>query len=300
MNKFNVDDLVEKKLVRKKTYTEGPYAGLSVLKYTSKVFFDNLWNTDSRLIHCRGMVVDQDDNIVSLPFDKVFNYKENNTLVDLDKHVTAVRKLNGFLGVATIYNDEVLVSTSGTLDSEYADLARKWIMKGDTEDMVRGYTYMFEICDKTDPHIVGEYEGAYLIGIRSNTLELSALLDENLLDEVANMLGCNRPNHNYIKFGDLLEELKTCKHEGYMVRDTNTKETLCKLKSPHYLSKKAMMRIGKAKIDMLFNDPDKFKERVDEEFYELVDHIYKNININVWKEFNEQERGTYIEGYFNE
>ena len=37
--KLNVNDLVEQGLVRKKTYTEGKYKGLSVLKYTKKVFF---------------------------------------------------------------------------------------------------------------------------------------------------------------------------------------------------------------------------------------------------------------------
>lgn len=58
--KFNADDLVEKGLVTKKTYNKGLYKGLSVYKYTRKVFFDNLWGEDSRLLDCRGIVIDTD------------------------------------------------------------------------------------------------------------------------------------------------------------------------------------------------------------------------------------------------
>ena len=69
--KFNVDDLVEKGLVTKKTYKDGEFEGLSVYKYTRKVFFDNLWNEDLRLLDCRGIVIDTDYNIISYPFTKI-------------------------------------------------------------------------------------------------------------------------------------------------------------------------------------------------------------------------------------
>ena len=81
--KFNADDLVEKGLVTKKTYVEGEFEGLSVYKYSRKVFFDNLWSLDERLKDCRGIVVDGNNEIISYPFTKVFNYLENNTKVDL-------------------------------------------------------------------------------------------------------------------------------------------------------------------------------------------------------------------------
>ena len=76
--KFHVEGLVEQGLVKKKTYKDGEFSGLSVLKYSRKVFYDNLWNKDKRLLDCRGMVVDSDDNIVVWPFTKVFNLYENN------------------------------------------------------------------------------------------------------------------------------------------------------------------------------------------------------------------------------
>ena len=69
--KFNADDLVEKGLVTKKTYVEGEFKGLSVYKYSRKVFFDNLWGLDERLKDCRGIVVDENNEIISYPFTKV-------------------------------------------------------------------------------------------------------------------------------------------------------------------------------------------------------------------------------------
>lgn len=50
--KLNVQDLIERKLVTKKTYTNGIYKGLSVLKYPKKVFYDNLWHLNDRLLDC--------------------------------------------------------------------------------------------------------------------------------------------------------------------------------------------------------------------------------------------------------
>ena len=70
--KFCVADLIEQGLVKKKTYNSGVFEGLSVLKYSKKVFYNNLWNKDKRLLDCRGIVVDSEDNIVVWPFTKVF------------------------------------------------------------------------------------------------------------------------------------------------------------------------------------------------------------------------------------
>ena len=43
-------------------------------------------------------------------------------------------------------------------------------------------------------------------------------------------------------------------------------QALCKLKSTFYLNKKALQRCGKQKADAMFNNPEAFKEKLDEEF----------------------------------
>jgi len=298
--KFNVSNLIKQGLVKKKEYTEGPYKGLSVLKYSRKVFYNNLWNTDSRLLDCRGTVIDKGGNIVVYPFTKIFNYQENGTLVNRDKLVVAPRKMNGFLGVASNYNGQLLVSTTGTLDSEYAMLAREVILNTCENFIPReGLTYMFEICHESDPHIIEEECGAYLIGMRKNYIG-SELFTEEDLDYHAKYYGFKRPLCVVGRFSDILELSKHVDHEGFMTRDFETQETLCKLKSNYYLSKKAIMRLGEVKVEDMYNNPEKFKQRIDEEFYSVVDFIVSTIDTQEWKNYNDQQRREIIETYFKE
>ena len=73
---LDVHDLVNRGLVTRK-YDEA--TGLYVLKYKNSVFFNNLWGVDDRLLECRGTVVDEDYNVISRPFTKVFNSREHGT-----------------------------------------------------------------------------------------------------------------------------------------------------------------------------------------------------------------------------
>lgn len=296
--KFNADDLVEKGLVTKKTYNKGLYKGLSVYKYTRKVFFDNLWGEDSRLLDCRGIVIDTDYNIISYPFTKIFNYLENDTQVLPETFVTCPQKMNGFLGVASNYKGQLLVSTTGTLDSAYADLAKTVILK-DCPNFLpeEGWTLMFEICDPSDPHIIKEHAGAYLIGIRRNKVG-SELLSEAGLDIIARHYNFHRPLILNSLFSHVLYESKSVLHEGFMVRDFSTGKTLCKLKSRFYLQKKALQRIGKSKADIMFNSPSQFKQNLDEEFYALFDYIIDSFTKEEYLAFTEQERSELIFNYF--
>lgn len=295
--KFNVDDLVEKGLVKKKTYTDGIYKGLSVLKYSRKVFFDNLWHLDERLLECRGIVVDEDDNVIVLPFKKVFNLGENNTKVDPELMVTCPRKVNGFMAAATLTDKYgLIVSTTGTLDSEFAEIARKWVEKGNTSDMNKGCTYLFEICDPSDLHIVEETAGAYLIGLRWHNKE-KHLSSEEPLDLLAPFYGYKRPEVLECKFKDLPLDIK---HEGYMIRDSLTGKTLCKIKSNYYLVKKALIRMGKNRASLMFNNPLEFRKQIDEEFYDLHQYILDNYTLEQYTSFNQEERRNIFDKYFKE
>lgn len=294
--KLNVDDLIEQGLVKKKTYTEGKYKGLSILKYTKKVFFKNLWHLDERLLECRGTVVDEDDNVIVLPFRKVFNLGENNTQVDPECEVLCPVKVNGFmLAVTNTEKYGLIVSTTGTLDSEFAELGRKWVdTLFDVEGMIYGQTHLFEVVDKTDPHVVDEEEGIYLIGVRSLKY---GLLQEDLIDIKAEYLECKRPNVHKCKFKDLDMDVK---HEGFMIRDANTGETLAKYKSNFYLVKKALLRMGKKRASLMFNNTVEFKKQIDEEYYGLHKFIIGTYTLEDYITFTQEERRTIFEEYFDE
>src|SRR5574343_866850 len=163
---FNVDDLVERKLVVAKDVGNG----CTMYKYHRKVFYDNLWHIDERLLECRGIIIDKDRMIVQRPFKKVFNYGENKTLVPHDKEVIAVRKVNGFMCAVSD-----VVSTTGSTTSKFVDIAKKYV-----HEVPSSHTWLFEICDESDPHIISEQYGAYLIGARDKVN--GSLLSEAMLD----------------------------------------------------------------------------------------------------------------------
>jgi hypothetical protein len=293
--KLNVDDLIEKGLVNKKNYTSGIYTGLSVLKYTKQVFWKNLWHLDERLLECRGTVVDEEDNVVVLPFKKVFNLGELPYTLDPEMEVIIPEKVNGFMAAATMTKKYgLIISTTGTLDSEYAVLAKKWIDRGNVELFDFGYTYLFEICDNSDPHIVKEGEGAYLIGLRDTMY--GSLTTENTLDSRAKKLNYKRPSVVKVKFKDI----PTTEKEGFMVIDATTGGVLCKLKSPFYLAKKALMRMGKKRCSLMFNNTQEFRKQIDEEFYNLLDFILATYSEQDYNDLTETQRRNLFEEYFND
>ena len=239
------------------------YPGLFVVKYHRRVFYKGLWTPE--LCELRGLVVDGDWNIVARPFTKVFNRGENGTDFDRSEIVRAVVKLNGFMAAATQTLDRgLLISTTGSLDSEFVDLAA-----GHIQDLnfQHGYTYLFEICDPSDPHIIPEEQGAYLIGMRD--LEMGHMVDEHQLDWEAQRLGVRRPDHFTTTFGRLLDGISECQHEGYMVYSSTG---ALKLKSPYYLVNKLLARIRETKLDTWTNSG-YIREIVDEEYYPLIDHV---------------------------
>ena len=291
-------ELIAKGLVKQKRYDNG----LSVFKYTREVFYKALWNEDPLLLEARGMVLDDDGNKVIWPFTKVFNHHENGTELDLDTVVVAPRKVNGFMASARYWKGELVVSTTGTLDSDYAKLALSYIEKLEgIEIMASNITVLFEICDPSDPHIVEEEAGAYLIGGRymQNTMHEGEMLTEGQLDVWANLIGAKRPALLLGTFRDVLNTLQTCKHEGFMVRlATPEQPTVMKLKSPHYLAKKALMRMGQKKVDFMFTNKEEFLKTIDEEFYSIVHYITRWYDAETWGSKTDAERRAKIEEYF--
>ncbi|QHZ59993.1 hypothetical protein PJKIFABJ_00038 [Pseudomonas phage PE09] len=296
------DALIEAGLVKRKRYENG----LSVFKYARKVFYDALWNTDPLLLEARGIVLDDDGNKIIWPFTKVFNHNENGAGAELraDTKIVAPRKVNGFMAACRMYKGELIVSTTGSLDSDFAVLARQHIEERSSDHLMNlliaadPYTLLFEICDPSDPHIVEENTGAWLIGARNMTD--GSMAPEKMLDWMAENIGALRPEVFYGTFSELWIMAQECKHEGFMVIDAETGETVMKIKSPHYLTKKFLMRMGAKKVDQMFNEKSEFLKTIDEEFYHVVHYITRWFTVERWTAYTDAERRAVIEMYFHE
>lgn len=291
-------ELVKKGLVKCK---QDRATGLFVYKYAKRVFYDKLWNEDPLLLDARGMVLDAEGNKVIWPFTKVFNYGENGTTCHRDHMVEAVEKVNGFMAAARYVNGKVLVSTTGSLDSDFVQLARRVLFDVIPEHDVwwaarRNHTLLFEICDPSDPHVVNEEPGAYLIGARD--MRDGHMASEDLLDFIAQGSGFKRPRRFIAPFEDAAQIAVSSKIEGYVIRSFPSGEYLMKIKSSHYLSKKFLMRLGTGKVKAMWENTQAYKEIIAEEFYAVVDYLTSTFNMDAWLELGDQERRKVIEAFF--
>lgn len=278
------------KLVKRRQSTR--YPDLFVIKYDHDVFYQNLWTPE--LEECRGLVVDKDWNIVAMPFKKIYNRFEHDLDFLPDAKVTAVRKINGFMAAATYHPKHgVIISTTGSLDTEYVAVAEAhlrpkvihWI-----ENLGHNLTWLFEICDPSDPHIIKEDPGAYLIGARN--LLTGEMLSEQKLDTCYKTMEVMRP-HYYanMSFSTVCKLTKECRHEGFVVHGPSMS---LKIKSPYYLINKFLARKrGERLIDLLCDIPS-LRKTVDEEFYPLLDHLEKHIE---FPGMDEQDRLAVIQQF---
>jgi hypothetical protein len=289
MNKIELKNWVEKnpKLVKMRESVN--YPGLFVLKYSKTVFYKNLWNRF--LEECRGTVIDRDFNLVSYPFQKIYNYgieKQAPKLSD-DTVVDAYRKINGFMVSVTWHDGDILVSTTGSLDSDFCAMARELIDVGAYREICRAnprLTFMFECVHRNDPHIIPEEEGMYLIGYRLKEWDSPVKVDSHALAVFGIQFGCLPVLGVRTTVGELLKAVKNVRHEGFVAYTDDVQAF--KIKSPYYLTSKWVAR--NPRTDKLMSD--QIKQQIDEEYYPLVDKI--RANIVEYTEMDEQARLAWV------
>ena len=299
MNKESIKQYVENnpKLVTMRESESHP--GLYVLKYKKRVFFDSLWN--DFLEECRGTIVDKDFNIISRPFTKIYNYgvESKAPVLANDVKVTAYRKANGFMCAMTWFKGDILVSTTGSTESAYVDYAKEMMLKhacwADWQMAVngaKGFTLMFECVHPSDPHIVPESAGMYFLGWRENSWESKV---HGFGCEVVwkifaeDTLKCHSVESYHYTIGELVEESKRVKHEGFVFYTEDG--VSAKIKSPYYLTNKWVAR--NPRTDKLLTK--EFKELIDEEYYPLLSHI--RVNIVEYTAMDEQARLAWVRNY---
>lgn len=284
------------------------YPDLSVLKYKNKCFYENIWNRYTET--CRGKVVDKKFNVVVNPFEKIYNYgiEKNAPILSDAEPIIAVRKFNGFMAAVSKYNGEVIVSTTGSLDSSYAQLARDMILSRTKEnEYFEDVTTLYEIVHHSDPHIIPEKEGIYFIGQRDNQLnskvwywhalhnqwDLNKDIFENskITDDFYESKNVYVPYLNFTTLGKLKEHVKTVKHEGFVFYTRDAKSA--KIKSPYYLMAKFLARCNNTDKILKYDA----KENFPEEFYGIIDKVKEEIGI--FNALNAQDRLVYIRKYFD-
>lgn len=163
------DRMVAERLVSKQGHPIYPY---SIYKYSQSATYSKTWNDVT--LASRGLIVhDETGEILARPFDKFFNYNEDNVpkhLLTGDIHVT--EKLDGSLGISFLNPaGELEISTAGGFQSDQAAHATALYnerYKGKWEPR-EGVTYMWEIIYPENRIVVdyGDEDDIYLLGARN-------------------------------------------------------------------------------------------------------------------------------------
>ena len=156
------------------------------LNFNRDAFNRKKWN--DLTIKARGLFVDRDSGEVKIrSYNKFFNYGERNiNLGYLKKYATypikVFKKYNGFLGLASIINGNIVLATKSTTNGTYKDIFQSIWDK--VEDNVKellkqtmtenNCTVVFEVVSpEYDPHIIKyDKEHLYLLDFIENKLDI--------------------------------------------------------------------------------------------------------------------------------
>jgi len=156
------------------------------LNFNREAFNKKKWN--DLTIKARGLFVDKDSGEVKIrSYNKFFNFGERHVnLGYLKKYATypirAFKKYNGFLGLASVVNNEVVLTSKSVTSGKYKDIFQDIWNK--VEDEVKellkqtmienNCTAVFEVVSpEYDPHIIKyDKEHLYLLDFIENKLDL--------------------------------------------------------------------------------------------------------------------------------
>ena len=274
---FTSAELADAVIDGRVTARRHPSLHYTIFNYSPEVQYSNHW--DDVTLNCRGLILDDNFEIIARPWRKFFNLGQVDLPIQFDTPVEIMDKVDGSLGI--LYPDlpgivgKFSIATRGSFESEQAQHATfVWKMRYEDyyndpaeSEVLKDYTILFEIVypsnrivldyqDMDDLVILGavEKETGYYVGPTA----------------AANMIAWPGPVVEvmpYKTLSDALGHMERPNAEGYVIRSHNF---MVKLKQPDYLelhklvtnaSPKTVweqLRAGKSKEQIISAFPDEF------------------------------------------
>lgn len=308
-----------------KYYEEGwlikqvhPTLPLTIWNYSQNTQYEGKW--DEITLQCRGLVTDENGNVVARPFKKFFNMEEGKHTPTSEFEV--FEKMDGSLIIAFYMWGELVVATRGSFTSEQAIAAKNLLHTMNTYSLTTGVTYLFEYTSSWNRIVVdyGEKENLTLLA----AIDINPLIEASyvFLQGIATQLGCDVvKKYDGIKDYSTLKGIINDNQEGFVIKFSNGERM--KIKGEEYLrlhrimtmvSTKSVWEVlsgGETMEELLQNIPDEFYSKIKEYQAELVSQfnqivkeykwIYnkiKNVYFDVYdKEFSKAEFAKLAKGY---
>ena len=270
--------------VKRKLITARTFNGLTVYNYTQKCTYERAW--DNVTLQARGLIYNEIDELVALPWPKFFNLGEPDCqAIPNDPPDSVTVKEDGSLGIGFLHNNEVWWSTRGSLESPQSDVcAVIWYDKFShvNSEVLRGLTIFVEIVGPETRVIIPYYEpDLILLGARRlddgydlSYDEITRLGKKLGMTVVKNAGGTTQEAINAASKMTSLEE-------GFVLRWGDQR---VKVKSPAYLSvARIISGMNERRIaDYWYLDED-LPAEIPEEIMMWAEDIFKSLNEDIYE-----------------
>lgn len=172
LHKYEHIDLLKQMVDQKYVLrNKHPQFDLYIYNYAPLTQFEKNWNVAT--LDARGLILDENDNVIARPFKKFFNVQEHaNADIPWHENYTISSKEDGSLGITYVGPDGVVrIATRGSFVSDQSIWATKWLdsqpeLVSLIKKMDSTTTLLFEIIFKSNKIVVdyGEFEGLIHIG----------------------------------------------------------------------------------------------------------------------------------------
>jgi RNA ligase len=286
LNKYYEDGLLYKQV--------HPTLPLTIWNYTEKVQYENLW--DEVTLMCRGLVTDNNGDIVASPFQKFFNIEEGK--FEPTEKFEVYEKMDGSLGIVFWYRGQWVVATRGSFTSDQANKAKEILRRYNTDIMFRHLTFCFEIIYPENRIVLdyGDDEKLVLLGtFDKNGKEMDVdMWSQWGFDVVKKYDGIN----DYKQ----LKEMVKNDQEGFVVKFSNGDRV--KVKGVEYLRLHKIMtnvtttgvweylRNGEDVLELLKDVPDEFYKKI-QNYVKDLRYGYFQISEDAGKKFDGMMYGKY-------
>ncbi len=271
MNTTLLKEMISKNYVR---VNKHPNHDLYIYNYTQSAQFERIWNDVT--LACRGVILDEKENVIARPFPKFFNLGEMETQVLPDTTFEVYDKMDGSMGILYWIDEVPFMASRGSFASEQSDKANE-MLHGKYRNfwslLDKNKTYLFEII-YPENRIVLDYGSA-------EELVLLAIIDtqtgnEFPLEDIGFPLV---EKYDGIKDISLLKEMDIANKEGFIIKYANNFRV--KIKFEEYLRlHRIITQVSNLNIwEYLKTNQtmEEILERVPDEFFDWVKETKKDL-----------------------
>ena len=160
-----MDTVLLQKMIAEKwvSVQKHPTESLYIYNYTPSTQYERYWNDIT--LACRGLILDENFNIIARPFPKFFNYGEIVEQEIPNENFEVYEKMDGSLGILYWVGDTPFIATRGSFTSDQSKVANELLntkYAATLPHLEKTKTYLFEII-YPENRIVINYGAAQLL-----------------------------------------------------------------------------------------------------------------------------------------